>query len=70
MKQWISFGILGIFLISGSCVPAGKVTGIVSENQALHKRNAELEEEVERLENLVFFLESEIRYANRDKESK
>lgn len=70
MKRWISFGVLGVIMISGSCVPSGKVTGIVSENQALQKRNAELEEEVERLENLVFFLESEIRYANRDKETK
>lgn len=68
MKQWISFGILGLALLSGSCVPSGKVTGIVSENQALQKRNAELEEEVARLENLIFFLESEIRYANRQKE--
>jgi hypothetical protein len=68
MKRWISFGVLGLALFSGSCVPYGKVTGIVSENQALNKRNAELEEEVARLENLIFFLESEIRYANRDKE--
>lgn len=68
MKRWISFGILGLVLFAGACVPSGKVTGIVSENQALHKRNAELEEEIARLENLIFFLESEIRYANRDKE--
>jgi len=43
---------------------------VVSEREILEQRVEELEEEVARMENLIFFLETEIRYVVQNQKDK
>lgn len=63
MKTKKSAVLLGMFLMLGSCVSTGKFTSVSEENKILKVKLSELEEEVARLENLVYFLETEVKNA-------
>jgi hypothetical protein len=56
----VGFGILFAFLTS--CVSSKKFLMVEMERSILEERVKELEEEVASKENLIFFLESEIKY--------
>lgn len=63
MKTKKTTVLLGLILLLGSCVSTGKFTSVSEENQKLKLKMSELEEEVARLENLVYFLETEVKNA-------
>lgn len=63
MKTKKTAVLLGMFLMLESCVSTGKFTTVSEENKNLKVKLSELEEEVARLENLVYFLETEVKNA-------
>lgn len=63
MKTKKTAVLLGMLLMLGSCVSTGKFTSVSEENKNLKVKLSELEEEVARLENLVYFLETEVKNA-------
>lgn len=63
MKTKKATVLLGMLLLLGSCVSTGKFTSVSEENESLKLKMNELEEEVARLENLVYFLETEVKNA-------
>jgi hypothetical protein len=65
-KIW--FGILLAFL--ASCVSSKKLAVVEIERNILEERIKELEEEVASKENIIFFLETEIKYVQREKKNK
>lgn len=50
-----------------SCVSSEKFKTVLTERDALEEQVETLREEVERKDNLIFFLESEIQYVQRQK---
>jgi predicted nucleic acid-binding Zn-ribbon protein len=70
MKKLGTISFVFVSALLTSCVSSEKFSMVVSEREILEQRVEELEEEVARMENLIFFLETEIRYVVQKQDDK
>ncbi len=66
MKTLKIFGFLLLTTCLASCVTSKRFVEVESERNILKERVKELEEEIASKENLIYFLEREIQYVQRE----